>query len=1298
MNVISEHFRGGVRISRIFAIPFCICLSARALASELVITNETVEYASLDLPFTDASNLLKVGEGGELVVNGGNMYIGWSNHVASAQNVNATNVFTVSDGGRFVFDNGGVASTSYGFLFGTWTAPKRRSTVTITGADTVVDLRDAYRSQFNGNTSVEISGGATFYMGKYGGLGYSIATATATKAYETLMTISGDDTQVYLPPNGVFYVGHGSAYPSNRVVMTGGSIEPLNPGGSGSVALRIASQTDAPQSYKDQKKIAHGVFEMQGGTVNLWWTGANTVNNHVYIGPGNGEFKMSGGTLVCGDFCIGQNQPGNFFEGNKTHVQRLHMTGGKINCQRLYLGSSNKNTTFQYQEAHIDLDGGVLEAGQMKFSYSFIENGGDAHAYLTANGGKLWATAGNNILKFFDTAKLGPKGLTIGSNGFAPSVTQSFSNKDGEEGLLVFAGTGTTTFTPDRYCTVSKVVLEGGYLKTAADSTWETTFIITNGTKFSLAGTPTKLTLDGLVVPNGTIELDVGDKIHLTTDNVDLSGLKVKFTSTPTSGTDYDFLEFDGDVTGSAKVRSALRFVSGGDTVSGNHATFALVYDEGTGKTTAKIAYKPDSAALSDETVWNGPSWDDSGWSAGVPTAAKVAAFSNASAPTAVAVPAGAEVGAISVSSGADYVLTGDGLEIPGEKDGSWLGVTAGSATFELPIGLFYSLPVTLSAGTSATFLEPITGGGLVKTGKGALTLGADNAFRYAVSVGGGLNTVASAGALDNATGSATLTDDTLVFTNSVNDAEMVISAPVVLRSATSTTNAVVIKADSDVRIEDLTVSSGALIKRGAGRLTVVASSTKSTVLQAGYGPTKDSGGQNYRVVTSTLVDFAADGTAPAPEDRQYAGFNVAEGELVIEGDTNTSRQVDLATGCCIGINVAGDAATFAQPVLTVDGANVNCGKHATFGITQCGADGCAVASPALRVLNGGKITFGNMRFGTGASNAGAYPVLAATNGQALALNAIRFEVKGDTSDRGCLVRAKDSTVAVTGTGSGHHGIYLSGAVDADFDNCLVGGTSRIGKINYGGDSAGTMRFRDGSVLSAFPTNTEGKADYAVTLVFDDAEWNWGGGDKTLRYVASLGEGFFKSATSNRRFVRMEGTGALLKPAAGRTYTVEVTFSGTGGLVSAGEGTVKFTGGAMQFTGLLDIRSGTVDLTTANARDTLTVRGPGTLKGGNVSTLVLKATDLTGGAASAPVLDGVTAANVYVDLGGDASSPVDIDSLPELVVATYAGSASSTGRWRVTGTGVPHVRGVFAVADGQVTMRVVRAGAILILR
>ena len=73
-----------------------VCAALVAPASELVVTNNTAEYASLDLPFTDASNLLKIGEGGRLVSHG-RMYFGWTNSVTSAYNADATNVLTVSD-------------------------------------------------------------------------------------------------------------------------------------------------------------------------------------------------------------------------------------------------------------------------------------------------------------------------------------------------------------------------------------------------------------------------------------------------------------------------------------------------------------------------------------------------------------------------------------------------------------------------------------------------------------------------------------------------------------------------------------------------------------------------------------------------------------------------------------------------------------------------------------------------------------------------------------------------------------------------------------------------------------------------------------------------------------------------------------------------------------------------------------------------------------------------------------------------------------------------------------------------
>ncbi|MBR4937850.1 MAG: hypothetical protein IKZ22_03120, partial [Kiritimatiellae bacterium] len=870
----------GVLLSALFnagAVEKVLDDSAAGLdRSETVVIGRTEECEALDFAFLATNNIFTVGAGGA-VVSHGSMIFGHA--LASSYNWDATNVFSIVDGGRIEFDNGGTSSSTAGFIFGSSDVPKRRSRVLISGAGTVADFRHAYRSYFNGSTSVEISDGATVYMGRYCGIGNAtnIASSAAATASETKMTISGENTKIYLSNlagTAKFYAGMGSGtHVTNRVTMTGGSIVPLEPGGTYAAQLAIANL------YDSAKKIAHGVFEMQGGYIDLWVT--NNTNPTVYctltIGPGNGEFIISGGVVVCGDLAVGQNQPGNYSEGNKGHVQRFRMIGGDVFCKRLYLGSSNKLQAYRYQEAHVDLDGGVLHLEQTSFNDS-AASGGNAHGYFTADGGTIRARARNlNLLYGFDTAELGSGGLTVDNGGFPVKLSQPFSDKSGEKGRLVFTGSAETAYTPAGACTVSATVVKDGTLLFPGDTVLETKLVIDGGATVSLVGDAKKLTVDALKVVKGTICLDPGDTIHLTSADVDLSGLTVRFSDTSTSASAYDIFTFDGDVSSDAAVRNELRFLSAYNNVSGCHAYFTTVYDEDSGTTKVGMGYRENVSELSAETVWNGPGWNSEGWSSGVPDAMKIASFSDASATKAVAVASGGETGALSFTAPADWVFGGDGLELAALKGGAYFDMTHGSAVFNLPIGLFHSLSVTLAQGTAAIFNSPITGGGLVKTGKGALTLAADNRFRYAVSVGGGFNTVSSPGALDNLAGSFTLTDDTLAFSNSADGSEMTISTPITLKSAISSTNALIVKTDCDVRLRNLAVEKGALIKRGAGKLTVEASESENIVLQSGYGPLPSS--SNYRVTGGTLVEFAADGSAPAPEGRQYAGFNIAEGE-----------------------------------------------------------------------------------------------------------------------------------------------------------------------------------------------------------------------------------------------------------------------------------------------------------------------------------------------------------------------------------------------------------------------------------
>ena len=1262
-------------------------------------TGLRVSNATLRLPqFINyggtTNNSMTVGSGGRLeLCDKTQLFFGGTYTYAG------TNTFTVSGGGQVVFDNGGEKFNSYAVYGGSEAdGGARRCEFTVSGPGSLFDLREACGAYFQGNTSIKVLDGATAVLP--GRFQLSKDNPGSVPEHRCELTIDGDDTVVKVSTNlataaggaGYFYVGN-APYSSNRVVMAGGRLMPLYPNGTGGLSMRIAG---VPAS--------NGTFEMHGGEIDIMVT--NCANNSTVctfvLGPGNALFDMSGGKVVCGDFDVGANQQATAVEGTLTHVQRLRMTGGNLFCNRLYLGSTNPNSTFQYQEAHVDLDGGVIQTGQANvFSSALNGDGYYAKGYLTANGGTLKAKSnGTCLLSNFWTAELGSKGLTIDLNNFNVSVTQSFSDKPGEKGLLVIKG-GTSsnilTLSPDRYYTVSTTRHETGFLTFTTNTYLATELIVTNGATLSLVGTPTQLTVDALKVPNGTLLLDPGDSVHVKSTDIDVEGLTVKFNSAPTADQAYGVFTFDGDVTANAAVRKAMRRVAlHSDNLStGQHGAFELSYDEGTGKTTLSVTRKADSAPLTDETVWNGPSWDASGWSDGVPTATKVAAFSNASAPTAVSVPAGAEAGALSFTSGNSYTFSGEPLDLTGDNGALRLDVDSGSQVFDVPVSMAYTLEASVSAGASVAFNGSVTDGGLAKTGKGRLTLAAANDFKDSVSVGGGLNFVSHEDALSSARGSAYVTDDTVVFSNAVDGSEMRISAPVVLKSATSPTNAVIVKTDSDVVFDDFSVSSGALIKRGRGKMTIMASADKTTVLQSGLGVGKAA---NKQVNSASILSFDEDGSAPDPTLSQYAGFNVAEGELVIQGDAS-SRQVDLKTATLVGMYLSGDAATFAQPVLTIDGADVRTDRdsnHSVIGYRSA-SSGCAVKRSTLRVINGGIARYATLQVGDTANNNGSHPAIALTNGTIRAINSIRFNVAGGTAGQiSSILRAKDSTFCTTDTGGSQFGIYLNGGIDGDVDNSFFGGLNEPVKLNlYSKYVQGELFLHNGSVFAVRNGYVSEKTlGPEFTLAFDDAEWRWGGDDMTITTNAAVGWGFYPG----KHHVEMRGTGVIFKPDEGNTLTIAMPFEGTGGLVNAGAGTVKFVGDAWTFGGLLDIRSGTVDATEADAKAAATVRGPGTLKGGQFGTLTLLAAGPSGETSYAPVLDGVAASTVKVDFGADESAPLDMDDLVNVTVATYTGDAPSVGRWRVVGTGHRNVRGEFTVADGTVKMTVVDTGSVIIVR
>jgi hypothetical protein len=392
-----------------------------------------------------------------------------------------------------------------------------------------------------------------------------------------------------------------------------------------------------------------------------------------------------------------------------------------------------------------------------------------------------------------------------------------------------------------------------------------------------------------------------------------------------------------------------------------------------------------------------------------------------------------------------------------------------------------------------------------------------------------------------------------------------------------------------------------------------------------------------------------------------------------------------------VGLEVAGDPESFVQPSLTVDGAKLshNSGSGHWLVGHHVAKAGNAVTRPLLRIVNGGSISCGNLRVGENSNFSGAFPTVAVTGSTVKAVNALRFSCAGTAGEQAAVLRVKDSVFVVTGTGGSHHGIAFGGHIDADLDNTFFGGLNQAGKISLQNASYGEVRFRNGSVFSVgtFEQSTT-SADNTFNFVFDDAEWRWGGGDYKFIRLASGEHGTFTGLRSTRHII-LRGRGLVLKPNDGATFETEVKFEGDGGLVCDGPGTVSFLGGSLKFTGLVDIRSGTVDLTRCDELAQLTVKGPGTLKGGNVGALTIKLPYTDGDFADAPVLDGTVARQVVVDFGTDSASALPLDDCGDILVARLSGaSLPDVGTWKVAGTGHGHLIKTFSVSAGEVRLSI----------
>jgi hypothetical protein len=213
----------------------------------------------------------------------------------------------------------------------------------------------------------------------------------------------------------------------------------------------------------------------------------------------------------------------------------------------------------------------------------------------------------------------------------------------------------------------------------------------------------------------------------------------------------------------------------------------------------------------------------------------------------------------------------------------------------------------------------------------------------------------------------------------------------------------------------------------------------------------------------------------------------------------------------------------------------------------------------------------------------------------------------------------------------------------------------------------------------------------SFTYIWDDSEWDYGGGDYVFerdKFHADL----FK--------FEMQGRGIILKPDAGSAFTVEFPFTGEGGFVNAGEGTVKFASGAYGFGGVCEVVSGTVDLTDAGVLAAVKVKGGGTVKGLSANAVrIMASADDDWNVSGVPGFDSLAAQRVTVDFGRSGNSLSN--ELPKGIVLgkLFGGASGDVSGWRVANTGYSKVGGRFSVDDeGVVRVDLERMGMSIVVR
>ena len=340
-----------------------------------------------------------------------------------------------------------------------------------------------------------------------------------------------------------------------------------------------------------------------GGVFKTWDLKSYSINN---------VFAVTNGALSVDDALLAYR--GRFLLGEKGVVSaqysRLGVTGDTFVDMRggawlspgfNFLMPMKTNGKGLNTKVTFGLDGGHVLAP--KFGGQATTGG---YAHLSADGGSVHALlAGGEFLYGFDEAKLGPKGLTVGSDGNDVTIRQDFAAKDGEVGRLVLAGAGTKTLVAGATGVNGESFLDltGGTTVLASGTHEQAVLSVSDNACFSLAGAATAATIAGLALGTdetaGVLAFDAGDLLTVEGEAA-VAKAAIQPTFALAAGTTYPVFRAKTVASGAAEAWADAKVVSGG---SPNFA-YAFTTSEADGYTVFAVTATDTGSAAAQSVAW----------------------------------------------------------------------------------------------------------------------------------------------------------------------------------------------------------------------------------------------------------------------------------------------------------------------------------------------------------------------------------------------------------------------------------------------------------------------------------------------------------------------------------------------------------------------------------------------------------------------------------------------------------------------------------------------------------------------